>query len=127
MDSNLLKNLLSKAGGIPAKFRAAMLGGDEAMAGGGAFRTGGKGAANVSAGGGRGMPGPMSEGTALEVGRPMGGALATDVQRTIPFDNMEKLKAMLARMTPEQKAALMAGGAGLGVGGLGGYLAGDEG
>ena len=123
MDSSLLTNLLKKAGNIPGRFRAARLGGDEAAAGAGqAFRTGNKGAANVSAGGGRGIPGPMDD-----FAGPQGGALATDVQSINPLGMSEKLKMLLARMTPEQKAALMAGGAGLGVGGLGGYLAGDEG
>jgi hypothetical protein len=124
MDSNLLKNLLSKAGGLPGKFRAAMLGGDDVA--GKAFRTGNKGAGNVSAGGGRGMPGPMSSKTDLEFSGPMGGPLATDVQSINPMGMSEKLKRLLANMTPEQKAALMAGGAGLGAGGLGGYLAGDS-
>ena len=130
MDSNLLKALLSKAGGIPGKLRAAMLGGDEAMAGAagaGKFKTGGKGYSSMGAGGKYAEPGAASAETGLGMGRPVGGPLATDVQSIRPMDNMEKLKMMLARMTPEQKAALLGAGGGLAVGGLGGYMAGGEG
>lgn len=38
----------------------------------------------------------------------------------------EKIKALLASLTPEQRAALLAGGGGLAAGGLGGYMLGNE-
>lgn len=127
MDANLLKNLLSKMGGLPGKARAAMAGGDDVMAGAGKFRTGGDGGQGfVNAGGGAARrPNPNTE-TAIELGRPAGGAISTEVQQMRALGLDERLKMLLARMSPEQKAALMAGGAGLGAGGLGGYLAGDE-
>jgi hypothetical protein len=126
MNSNLLKNLLSKLGDLPGRARAAMAGGDDLMAGAGKFRTGGDGGQGfINAGGGAARHANPNTERGIEMYRQPGGAISTEVQRMVPFDNIEKLKALLARMSPEQKAALMAGGAGLGAGGLGGYLAGD--
>ena len=127
MNGNLLKTLLAKAGGVPSKVRAAMAGGDEAMGGIGAkFRSGGKGpygAPGATAGGQVSQGMPLSEGSALELGRPAGGPMA--MMGGEPGMS-EKLKMLLARMTPEQKAALLGAGGGLAAGGLGGYMAGDE-
>lgn len=133
MNSDLLKRLMQKAGDIPGRFRSAMLGGDEAMAGAKkAFRSGGSGPAGVDPrwgvgpGGKYGKPNATSDATDLELYRQPGGALSTDVAQMSPLGGMDKLKMLLARMTPAQRAALLAGGAGVGAGGLGGYLAGGS-
>jgi hypothetical protein len=124
---NLLKSLLSKG-------RAAMLGGDEAMAGAGKFRTGSKGPWGQTAGGGRAnmsgnVPNPEA-GMGLEASG-MGGPLGASMQTMRPLNEMDRIKMLLARMTPEQKAALLGAGGGLAAGGLGGglggYMAGGEG
>jgi hypothetical protein len=129
MKGELLKRLMSKIGGLPAKRRAAMLGGDEVA--GQAFKTGRKGPWGQTAGGAQtnvssgldDIPGAQG------VGGPSGGPL-TDPMTMRPFSSAEMLKRKLAQMTPEQRAMLMGGagglGAGLGAGGLGGYMMGDD-
>jgi subtilisin family serine protease len=127
MNANLLENLLAKLGGIPGKFRAAKLGGDEAMAGAKkAFRTGRQAGPDYMSAGGKSTAAPeMSDLTALELGRASSGPLG-EAAKIGPFDNIEKLKMMLKNLSPQQKAALLAGTGGLGAGGLGGYMMGDE-
>jgi hypothetical protein len=43
-----------------------------------------------------------------------------------PLNAEERIKMLLARMSPQQKAALLAGSGGLAAGGLGGYMAGGD-
>jgi hypothetical protein len=119
MQGNLLKSLLSKG-------RAAMLGGDEAMAGAGKFRSGGKGPWGQTAGGARtNMSAGLDDG--LNAGTlPSAGPVGMPMQTMRPLNEMDKIKMLLARMTPEQKAALLGAGGGLAAGGLGGYMAGGE-
>jgi hypothetical protein len=133
MGSDLLKRLMSRG-------RTAMMGGDDVAGIGKAFKTGGTPGAGAMGGAGFGGgksgtfgpggakmgPEVMSGETGLEVARPMGGALTMGEGSMRPLDTIERLKMMLQNMSPSQRAALMAGGAGVGAGGLGGYMAGGD-
>jgi hypothetical protein len=123
MKSNLLKNLMAKfgkkgagsaddVGAAAARSKAAGLGGDDMEAGfGNSFRPGAT---------------PSAFEPTMGAGAGMGGAMGpANSQR--PFSEWEILKQKLARMSPEQKAALVGAGGGLAAGGLGGYIAGDIG
>jgi hypothetical protein len=132
MKGNLLKTLMAKFGrkgagkaaageaddvgaafATRARKNAENLGGDEPMAGfGHSFKPGQGGEFSPNMGPGAGRGGPM------------GMPFEPTTQR--PFSDFEMLKKKLANMNPAQRAALLAGGAGLGAGGLGGYMMGDE-
>lgn len=126
MNSDLLKQLLSKGKGmaekIMPKFRSAKAFEDEVT--GQAFNTGRKGPWGQTAGGAR----ANFEGDGNFVGSDglTGGPIAMDLQKMRPLNEWDMIKRKLAMLTPEQKAALMAGTAGLGAGGIGGYMAGDS-
>ena len=100
-------------GAAAARSKAAGLGGDDMEAGfGNSFRPG--------------SAPPSGFNPTMGPGAGMGGAMGpANSQR--PFTEWEILKQKLARMSPEQKAALMGAGGGLAAGGLGGYMAGDMG
>jgi hypothetical protein len=133
MKGELLKRLMAKLGDIKqagsARKMAKGLGGDETA--GAAFKTG-QGIGGRTPGG-KPFGGPSSGlddmPGAQNFAGPSSGPLSDPITMR-PFSNAEMLKRKLAQMTPEQRAMLMGGagglGAGLGAGGLGGYMMGDD-
>jgi hypothetical protein len=125
LNSDLLKRLMKKFGKGPAaatddvggafanraRANAKTFGGDEGMAGSGAFRPGESSTSPFSAkmGPGAGTGGPLGDPITMR-----------------PLNEWELLKRKLSQLSPEQRAAIMGAGGGLAAGGLGGYMAGDE-
>jgi hypothetical protein len=125
MKSDLLKNLMKKFGFGGAKAEGGM---GEAFAARARANAKGFGGDEPAAGFGHSFTPGKSTGSTFDPtmgpGAGTGGAVGA-ANQTRAFSDWEILKQKLARMTPEQKAALMGAGGGLAAGGLGGYLAGE--